>query len=140
MTSAPKSASYRNPPEHSRFKPGQSGNPSGRPKKRKTVADELADELGQIITVREGARTTEMTKARAIAKELTRLAMDGDLRAATIVVSCASRLSENDEYQHEATTDDVALIDNFIQREIRRRAADSKTEIQTKSSSPGEKK
>jgi hypothetical protein len=26
-----KKSSYRNPPQHSRFKPGQSGNPKGRP-------------------------------------------------------------------------------------------------------------
>src|SRR5215470_5241999 len=98
MKSDSKPTSYRNPPEHARFKPGQSGNPLGRPKKRKTVADELAEELSQVISVRDGARTIEMTKARAIAKELLRLAMGGDLRAATIVVSSASRLSENDEH------------------------------------------
>ena len=127
-----KSASYRNPPEHSRFKPGQSGNPLGRPKKRKSVADELNEELNVVIPVREGTRTIEMTKARAIARELLRLAMGGDLRAATIVVSCAGRLSNSDEPIQETTPDDVALIDDFVEREIRRRAADSKIKTQTK--------
>jgi len=126
-----KSASYRNPPEHSRFKPGQSGNPLGRPKKRKSVADELNEELNVVIPVREGTRTIEMTKARAIARELLRLAMGGDLRAATIVVSCAGRLSNSDEPIQETTPDDVALIDDFVEREIRRRAADSKSEDQS---------
>jgi Family of unknown function (DUF5681) len=133
MKPEPKSDSYRNPPEHSRFKPGQSGNPLGRPKKRKSVADELSEELNVVIPVREGTRTIEMTKARAIARELLRLAMGGDLRAATIVVSCAGRLSDSDEPIQEATPDDVALIDNFVEREIRRRAADSKTKTQVKS-------
>jgi len=126
-----KSASYRNPPEHSRFKPGQSGNPLGRPKKRKSVADELNEELNVVIPVREGTRTIEMTKARAIARELLRLAIGGDLRAATIVVSCAGRLSNSDEPIQETTPDDVALIDDFVEREIRRRAADSKSEDQS---------
>ena len=126
-----KSASYRNPPEHSRFKPGQSVNPLGRPKKRKSVADELNEELNVVIPVREGTRTIEMTKARAIARELLRLAMGGDLRAATIVVSCAGRLSNSDEPIQETTPDDVALIDDFVEREIRRRAADSKSEDQS---------
>jgi hypothetical protein len=49
MKSEPKSDSYRNPPEHSRFKPGKSGNPLGRPKKRKSVADELSEELSVVI-------------------------------------------------------------------------------------------
>ena len=115
MKPEPKSDSYRNPPEHSRFKPGQSGNPLGRPKKRKSVADELNEELNVVIPVREGTRTIEMTKARAIARELLRLAMGGDLRAATIVVSCAGRLSNSDEPIQETTPDDVALIDNFVE-------------------------
>ena len=133
MKPEPKSDSYRNPPEHSRFKPGQSGNALGRPKKRKSVADELNEELNVVIPVREGTRTIEMTKARAIARELLRLAMGGDLRAATIVVSCAGRLSNSDEPIQETTPDDVALIDNFVEREIRRRAANSKTNAQVKS-------
>ena len=86
-----------------------------------------------MIPVREGTRTIEMTKARAIARELLRLAMGGDLRAATIVVSCAGRLSNSDEPIQETTPDDVALIDNFVEREIRRRAANSKTNAQVKS-------
>ena len=133
MKSDSKSDSYRNPPEHSRFKPGQSGNPLGRPKKRKSVADELNEELNVMIPVREGTRTIEMTKARALARELLRLAMGGNLRAATIVVSCACRLSNSDEPIQETTPDDVALIDNFVEREIRRRAADSKTNAQVES-------
>jgi Family of unknown function (DUF5681) len=126
MKSDSKPTSYRNPPEHTRFKPGHSGNPLGRPKKRKSVADELAQELSQIIRVREGTRMIEMTKARAIAKELTRLAMDGDLRAATIVVSYSGRSSDDDDSNNETTPDDVALVDSFVEREIRRRAADLK--------------
>jgi len=62
--------------------------------------------------------------------------MDGDLRAATIVVSCAGRSSYSDDAIEDTTTDDAALIDNFVEREIRRRAANSTTEIQTKLSSP----
>ena len=85
-----------------------------------------------MIPVREGTRTIEMTKARAIARELLRLAMGGDLRAATIVVSCAGGLSNSDEPIQETTPDDAALIDDFVEREIRRRAADSKIKTQTK--------
>jgi len=109
------------------------GTRSGVQKKRKSVADELSEELSVVIPVREGTRTIEMTKARAIARELLRLAMGGDLRAATIVVSCAGRLSDSDEPIQETAPDDVALIDNFVEREIRRRAADSKTNAQVKS-------
>jgi Family of unknown function (DUF5681) len=126
MKPSEKSRRCGNPPEHTRFQPGQSGNPRGRPKKKKGVADELAEELSEVVRIHQGTRIVEMTKARAIAKELTRLAMGGDLRAATIVVSYGARFCDDNNSQLATTPDDVALVNNFIEREIRRRAADLK--------------
>ena len=60
MKSKSKSTSYRSPPEHTRFRPGQSGNPSGRPKKRKTVADELSEELGQLTQTHTNALVRDL--------------------------------------------------------------------------------
>ncbi len=38
---------YRKPPKHTRFKPGQSGNPRGRPKGTKNLKTDLIEELGE---------------------------------------------------------------------------------------------
>ena len=81
-------AGYKRPPGNStRFQPGKSGNPTGRPKKIKTVVEELLDELGRKMIVRESGRDVEITKARVIAKEVVRLAISGDRRALTTVLS-----------------------------------------------------
>jgi hypothetical protein len=56
------------PPEHSRWKPGQSGNPNGRPK-RKPVSDEIAALLSD----------ADGQAAKALAKVILREALKGDI-------------------------------------------------------------
>jgi len=50
---------YRRPPVNRQFKPGQSGNPRGRPKGRKNLTTTVVDALNKKITVRDknGVRT-----------------------------------------------------------------------------------
>src|SRR5205085_10093153 len=43
---------YGKPPEHSRFKPGQSGNPKGRPKAARSLRSIVHDLLNERITDR----------------------------------------------------------------------------------------
>jgi hypothetical protein len=42
------------PPLHSQFKPGQSGNPSGRRKGSRNLKTELKEIMSKMITIREG--------------------------------------------------------------------------------------
>ena len=81
----------------------------------------MVDELGEIIRVTEGGREIEITKARAIAREIIRLAIAGDLRAATTVLSFTRGQSETDD-PDESTSRDLEVKDNFVDRELRRRA------------------
>ena len=118
---------YRRPPKATRFKAGASGNPSGRPKTIKTIGAELKEALGETIRVPLGNRQVEKTKARAIVDELMRLAIGGDLRAATIITGLAERIDRDTDQSNDETPNDRALLDSFIDREIRRRATDPKT-------------
>jgi hypothetical protein len=47
---------YRRPPRNRQFKPGQSGNPTGRPKGAKNFATALAEELDAPITATENGK------------------------------------------------------------------------------------
>ena len=116
---------YKKPPRATRFKPGISGNPSGRPKKPVSIASELFDELGELTSSRDHGREIEITKARAIVKEVIRLAVAGDLRAATTILSFTRSQADTAERSDDPTHSDLGVIDNFVDRELRRRAANN---------------
>lgn len=111
---------YGKPPKKGQFKPGQSGNPKGRPKGSKSFARVLADELSERIPVKEGGKTRRLTKMQAVAKQLVNQAMNGDPRARAEVLR-QIRLHLPDEGEVGAddlfTTDaDRALIEDFLRR------------------------
>jgi hypothetical protein len=71
---------YGKPPGHTRFRPGVSGNPQGRPRGVSVGrADRLAlKEIYRLITVREGEQTLVLPTVQAIVRQLGRLALKGN--------------------------------------------------------------
>jgi hypothetical protein len=55
---------YKKPPQRSRFKKGESGNPNGRPRGSKNLATLLEKELRQRVVVNENGRRRSITKKR----------------------------------------------------------------------------
>ena len=119
------SVGYKRPPVATRFKPGVSGNPSGRPKEIKGLKTELLEELGEVIRISEGDSALEVSKARAIAKSLVRAAIDGNMRATIALLAfCVKNLGDAGEAQDQlATADDAEILNDYIDRELRRRAS-----------------
>jgi hypothetical protein len=74
---------YGRPPRHSRFKKGQSGNPSGRRHYTETFrARQLAgQELNRKLTVREDGKTVRMSALQAIMRKSILLAAQGNVAA-----------------------------------------------------------
>jgi hypothetical protein len=71
---------YGHPPKAYRFKPGQSGNPSGRPKGIRSLGRVLEEALAQTTTVRVRGRARTMTKLDAAMRTLADGAVRGDPR------------------------------------------------------------
>ncbi|CAA2142220.1 DUF5681 domain-containing protein [Hyphomicrobium sp. ghe19] len=111
------SVGYGKPPKHSRFKPGQSGNPKGRPKGARGFKAELDDELRQLITVTEAGRTWKLNKRRAIIKSLIAKALKGDPRALQLILSQSNSLSDPTALQPtELDPVDQMILDKYARK------------------------
>ena len=71
---------YGKPPRHTRFGPGKSGNPGGRPRGVSAGrADRLAlKEIYRLIAVREGDQTLTLPTFQAMIRQLGRIALKGN--------------------------------------------------------------
>jgi hypothetical protein len=85
---------------HSRFKPGQSGNPKGRPggkrlaNYRKSLDSPMWKILREKLTLREGERTITMTKLEAALHNYVAEALKGETRAIVALMELAHHFRE----------------------------------------------
>jgi hypothetical protein len=110
---------YKRPPHATRWKKGESGNPRGRQKGTPNLKTELAAELGEIIQIKEGGAPRKITKQRALLKALTAKAIQGDSRAAAIVVNMMMRILDHEPPKTEevrVSAEDSAIIEAFLQQ------------------------
>lgn len=70
---------YMNPPEHTRFKKGKSGNPRGRPRKQEDLNTVLQRVLNRKVRVKDDDQT--MPIRDALMRKLRELALQGDRQA-----------------------------------------------------------
>lgn len=82
---------YKKPPKATQFKPGDRGNPKGRPRgslNQKTIIETV---LAQKLPVRKGDKTVKLPALQVIAETFTVKAAQGDHRALNAVVNLASK-------------------------------------------------
>jgi hypothetical protein len=73
---------YGKPPSEHRFKPGQSGNPRGRPKGAKNTATLLRELLDRKIEVRTASSVRKISVREAILTRFAEAALKGDTKSA----------------------------------------------------------
>ena len=89
MAEKDEAVGYCRPPKHSRFKQGQSGNPSGRRRATEGHRRLLEEALDLPITITEGGRTLTIRQSEAMYRALVSRAVKGDMRAAALVTKLA---------------------------------------------------
>src|SRR5262245_13230597 len=85
---------YGRPPVSGQFKPGQSGNPKGRPKGQKNSATMLADALNRKIKVHDkNGRTQTLTMQQVMIESMVnKAAQSGDPKLVEKVLQLADKL------------------------------------------------
>jgi len=76
---------YKNPPKEHQFRKGKSGNPKGRPRKKKQSSSDpgldliasVHRELGETISVQENGQHKEITKLEAFSAQLVAQSVNG---------------------------------------------------------------
>jgi hypothetical protein len=100
---------YKRPPVHTRFKPGQSGNPSGRAKGSQNLKTLFKKILKEQVSLREGADVRKVSKAEAIMRGLIVGALKGDGRSMGTLFRFAEQTG-----QFEEPNDQIVQIRRLI--------------------------
>jgi hypothetical protein len=84
--SADETVGYGRPPKQHRFKKGQSGNPKGGRRPRKSFMTLMADALDEKVPIQVAGKRTMASKIEVVAKQLTNKAAAGDHRSIKLLL------------------------------------------------------
>jgi len=105
---------YRKPPKASQFKPGQSGNPKGRPKGVRNFETDLDEALRALVEVKTNGGIRRITMQKALLQTLAEKARDGDLRAIQHLTSLILRMDNRSEAPATVLeSNDRAILDEY---------------------------
>ena len=76
---------YRRPPRRSRFKPGMSGNPRGRPKGRQSAAEKLEALLAERVTLHIDGKVKRVPLDEVLMRSLIKKAAAGDVQSIRLI-------------------------------------------------------
>lgn len=111
---------YAKPPKHSRFKPGESGNPNGRPSGTLNFASVLLRTLRERVVINENGKRTVITKLEASVKQLVNKAASGDMRAMNQLFGLA-RMAEESVASEMAPNEVISELDHKVMMGILKR-------------------
>jgi hypothetical protein len=117
---------YKKPPSGTRFAKGQSGNPKGRPKGAKGLANLVTKVGRERIRVQVNGRARTMTKLEGIVLQLSNKALSGEDRAAREILHLHS-LYEGSE-QSGTQEGDTHERDQTVMQSILKRIQQSETQ------------
>lgn len=108
---------YGKPPRAHRFKPGQSGNPRGRPKGSKNESTILKQLLNEKLSMRRAnGRTKKIPALEGIHRKQLELALKGQVKSAAFLLNRFGALVSGELQLEDLSDDDRAVLDAFARR------------------------
>ena len=109
---------YGRPPMMTRFRPGQSGNPRGRPKGARNLSTIVAAALSERVAINENGRRRRITKFEATVKQLVNRAASGEARATQLLLALVQANEARPAQQDASRLSDA---DSIVMAELTRR-------------------
>ena len=109
---------YGRPPIATRFQPGRSGNPLGRPKGARNLSAVMASTLNEKVPITENGRRRHITKLEAAVKQLVNRAASGEARATQLLFAL---IAADEAKPPEIKNDRFADADLTVMAELARR-------------------
>jgi hypothetical protein len=108
---------FGRPPKATRFKPGKSGNPRGRPKGSRPVGAVLQQILGRRVAVTENGRTRRVPMVEVILRQLANDAMRSEPSAVELMLSLVDRYAQAPEAElsiDQLLEEDQAIVAKYL--------------------------
>jgi hypothetical protein len=110
---------YGRPPKATRFRPGQSGNPTGHRKGSKTIGVRLQELINSKVKVAENGRTRRISRLDVMLRQLANDAMRGDQRALKLLMEFLHRYGaavEGTVRSEEITSEDLEILSDYLRK------------------------
>jgi Family of unknown function (DUF5681) len=107
---------YGNPPKHTQFRPGQSGNPKGRSKDVRNFITDVKQTLMMPIRITSGGRARKVTTQKGALILLREKALKGDNRALDQLLNLSVRFNNEQlelKTNQDLSSEDRAILDAF---------------------------
>jgi hypothetical protein len=107
---------YGKPPCAHQFKPGQSGNPKGRPEGAKSETTILHELLQQKISLNERGRTRRITVLEGIMRRIAEDSLKGNIKSAAFMLNRLQAMSSGETDESGLSDDEQTVLETYLKK------------------------
>jgi hypothetical protein len=116
---------YGRPPKQHQFKPGQSGNPRGRRKGRKTNATLLREILDRKIPIRVEGKIRKLSIREVMLTRFAEAGLKGDIKSAAYLLQRDDLMEAGQQPSNEpSNADEQQIIDAYLRNYLKKKDPD----------------